>query len=46
VKDWKACVRTREQKRKEEEKAKEPQTMEQWRELRDKMGIRLFTEKY
>lgn len=46
VKDWKACVRTREQKRKEEEKAKEPQSMEQWRDLRDKMGIKEFTIKY
>lgn len=46
VKDWKACVRTREQKRKEEQKAKEPQTMEDWRNLRDKMGIKTFTEKY
>jgi len=46
IKDWKACVRTWEQKRKEEEKAKAPQTMEQWRDLRDKMGIKAFTEKY
>lgn len=50
IKDWKACVRTREQKRKEEQKAKEPQSMDQWVVLYEKMGhvpfrIQYWTEK-
>ena len=37
MKDWKACVRTREQKRKETQKAQEPQTMDQWVVVYEKM---------
>ena len=46
VKDWKACVRTREQKRKEEQKAKEPQTMDQRLVLYNKMWHVPFRIKY
>lgn len=37
MKDWKAAIRTREQKRKEEQKAKEPQSMDEWVVLYEKM---------
>lgn len=46
MKDWKACVRTREQKRKEEQKAKEPQTMDQRVLLYEKMWHVPFRTKY
>jgi len=46
VRDWKACVRTREQKRKEEQKAKEPQTMDQRVLLYEKMWHVPFRTKY
>lgn len=46
IKDWKACVRTREQKRKQEEKAKEPQSMDQWLVLYEKMWHVPFRIKY
>ena len=46
VKDWKACVRTREQKRKEEQKAKEPQSMDERLRLYEKMGHVPFRTKY
>jgi len=46
VKDWKACVRTREQKRKQEQQSKEPKDIYWRRDLRDKIGIKAFTEKY
>jgi hypothetical protein len=46
MKDWKACVRTREQKRKQEQQSKEPKDLYWRRDLRDKMGIKAFTDKY
>jgi len=46
MKDWKACVRTREQKRKETQKAQEPQTMDQWVVVYEKMWHVPFRTKY
>jgi hypothetical protein len=46
VKDWMACVRTWEQKRKEEQKAKEPQSMDEWLRLYEKMWHVPFRIKY
>ena len=46
VKDWMACVRTREQKRKEDQKAKEPQSMDEWLRLYEKMWHVPFRIKY
>lgn len=46
IKDWKACVRTREQKRKEEEKAKAPQSMDDRLRLYERMGHVPFRIKY
>lgn len=42
VKDWKACIRTRESKN----KANEPKTMDDWLKLKNELGIKDFTKKY
>lgn len=46
VKDWKACVRTRENNQRAEQKAKEPQTMDEWVKVYEKMWHVPFRIKY
>lgn len=46
VKDRKSCVITREKRKKQRDKEREPKSMQEFAELYDKIGVQEFTKRY